>query len=91
MILLVSYPDSPHGSFSGESLGTRLDVPTVYFEGINVRGSAFRKVFADLIFVNPNPTRYMYTVFLLGPWQIMLFFPPIMLLSTAPNSAYYAC
>ncbi len=25
------------------------------------------------------------------PWQIMLFFPPIMLLSTAPNSAYYAC
>ncbi len=25
------------------------------------------------------------------PWQIMLFFSPIMLLSTAPNSAYYAC
>ena len=25
------------------------------------------------------------------PWQIMLLFLPIMLLSSAPNSAYYAC
>ncbi len=26
-------------------------IATVYFEGINFRGNAFRKVFADLIFV----------------------------------------